>query len=132
MSVPKIANRARARTGSDQPGPVRNRTREFLLLTLGAGALSGLLALVGPGLVTGAGAAITTHVAATTAEPIQASAVFPSVPAQHKVIDVYDPPPPATRAAPPPPAAAAPQPSPSPSPRRSPRPTPSGSPPPDD
>ena len=83
-----------------------------------------MLALVGPGLVTDVGAAITTHVAATTDEPIQASTLFPPVGVQHKVIDVYDPPPP-RRVAPPAPA---PQPAPSPSPHRSPRPTPSGSP----
>ncbi|MFI5284438.1 MAG: hypothetical protein ACHQ0J_15120 [Candidatus Dormibacterales bacterium] len=124
MAGPKIALRARARTGSEEPGPVRNRTRQFLLLTLGAGALSGVVALVGPGLVTNAGAAITTHVAAITAKPIQASTVFPSVPPQHQVIDVYDPPPPARHVAPAP--APAPRPSASPEPRQSPR--PSGSP----
>jgi hypothetical protein len=125
MTVPKIAVRARARTGSDEPGPARNRTRQFLVLTIGAGVLSGMLALLGPGLVTEAGAAITTHVPAPTPKPIQASAVFPPVGPQHQVIDVYDPPPPKRAApAPAPPVV----PSPSPRPARSPRPTPSGSP----
>jgi outer membrane biosynthesis protein TonB len=145
MAVPKIAIRAaKANPGSDQSGPKRNRTRQFLFLTFGAGALSGLVALIGPGLLTVAGAAITTHVATTAAKPIQASAVFPPVPPKTQVIDVYDPAPPVKRAAPAPapaPAAAPPaavQPSPtpthrpspipSPTPQRSPRPTPSGSP----
>jgi hypothetical protein len=130
MIVRKIAARGRPRTGPASRQPKRNRAWLFLFLTLGAGAFSGILALVGPGLVTDVGAAITTHVAATNAEPIQASALFPPVGVQHKVIDVYDPPPP--RRVAPPAAAAPPHPSPSPSPRRSPRPTPSGSPPPDD
>jgi hypothetical protein len=124
--VPKIAIRA-ARPGSDQPGPVRNRTRQFLVLTIGAGAASGLVALIGPALVTDVGAAITTHVAAPAPDPIQASAVFPSVPPQHKVIDVYDPAPPVRQAPPAPPATAAPTapPTQSPRPARSPRPSPS-------
>ena len=125
MIVRKIAARGRPRTGPEPRPPKRNRASLFLLLTLGAGAVSGFLALVGPGLVTDVGAAITTHVAATSEQPIQASTLFPPVGVQHRVIDVYDPPPP-RRVAPPP--AAASQPSPSPSPRRSPRPTPSSSP----
>jgi len=124
MIVRKIAARGRLRAGPESREPKRNRAWLFLFLTLGAGAASGILALVGPGLVTDVGAAITTHVTTTINEPIQASALFPPVGVQHKVIDVYDPPPPARRVAPP--AAAPPQPSPSPSPRRSPRPTPSG------
>jgi hypothetical protein len=125
MVVRKIAVRGRPRTGPESRPPKRNRAWLFLFLTLGAGAVSGILALVGPAVVTDVGAAITTHVAATTDQPIQASTLFPPVPVQHRVIDIYDPPPP-RRVAPPP--AAAPQPSPSPSPRRSPRPTPSHSP----
>ena len=49
--MPKIAIRAKVTAGSEQAGPVRNRTRQFLVLTLGAGALSGILALIGPGLL---------------------------------------------------------------------------------
>ena len=124
MTVRKIAARGSARTGPESRPPKRNRAWLFFLLTLGAGAVSGILALIGPGLVTDVGAAITTHVAATADPQIQASTLFPPVGPQHKVIDVYDPPPP-VRVAPPAPA---PQPSPSPSPRRSPRPTPSHSP----
>lgn len=129
MIARKIAVRAGARSGSDPRPPKRNRALLFLLLTLGAGAASGIIALLGPALVTDVGAAITTRVAATSSEPIQASTLFPAVPPQHKVIDVYDPPPPVRRSAPP---ASAPHSAPSPSPERSPRPTPSGSPPPDD
>ena len=125
MIARKIAVRGGDRGGSERRPPQKHRTWLFLFLTIGAGAVSGILALVGPGLVTDVGAAITTHVAATTPQPIKASAVFPSVPPQHQVIDVYDPPPPPRRAAPP---AAAAQPSPTPTSHRSPRPTPSGSP----
>ena len=128
MIVRKIAARGRPRTGQEARPPKRNRAWLFLFLTLGAGAVSGILALVGPGLVTDVGAAITTHVAATAEPQIQASTLFPPVGPQHKVIDVYDPPPPARAAPPAPPAAATPHPSPSPEPRRSPRPTPSHSP----
>jgi hypothetical protein len=124
MIVRKIAARGRPRTGQEPRPPKRSRAWLFLLLTLGAGAVSGILALVGPALVTDVGAAITTHVPAATDPQIQASTLFPPVGPQHKVIDVYDPPAPA-RVAPP---VAPPQPSPSPSPRRSPRPTPSHSP----
>ena len=123
MTVPKIAARGRPRTGQEMRPPKRHRAWLFFFLTLGAGAVSGILALVGPAVVTDVGAAITTHVGPTTEPQIQASTLFPPVGPQHKVIDVYDPPP--VRVAPP---VAAPQPSPSPSPRESPRPTPSHSP----
>jgi hypothetical protein len=139
MIARKIAARGGPHTGQEPRPPKRHRAWLFLLLTLGAGAISGILALIGPAVVTDVGATITTHVAATPDPQIQASALFPPVGPQHKVIDVYDPPPPA-RAAPPAPPAAAPHPSPSPEPRRSPRPTPlhsprptpSGSPPPNE
>jgi hypothetical protein len=125
MIARKIAARGRPRTGQESRPPKRNRAWLFFFLTLGAGAVSGILALVGPAVVTDVGAAITTHVAPTPDPQIQASALFPPVGPQHKVIDVYDPPPPVRVA---PPVAAPPQPSPSPSPRHSPRPTPSHSP----
>jgi hypothetical protein len=134
MIIRKIAARGRPRTGPEPREPKRHRAWLFLFLTLGAGAVSGVIALLGPALVTNAGAAITTHVAAVTSEPIEASNLFPPVGPQHQVIDVYDPPPPVKRAAPPAAAPPPPPPSPrpSPSPQRSPRPTPSGSPHPDD
>jgi outer membrane biosynthesis protein TonB len=128
MSGAKIAIRGGATPGSEETGPKRNRTRQFLVLTLGAGAVSGIVALVGPALVTNVGAAITTHVAVATPQPIQATQLFPAVPPQHQVINVYDPPPPAKVAPAPPAPTAASHPTPSPEPRRSPRPTPSGSP----
>jgi len=126
MIARKIAARGRPRTGPESRPPKRNRAWLFFFLTLGAGAVSGILALVGPAVVTDVGAAITTHVAPTAEPQIQASTLFPPVGPQHKVIDVYDPPPPVRVA--PPVAAPQPSPSPSPSPRRSPRPTPSHSP----
>jgi hypothetical protein len=138
MKVAKLAVRARATAASEEPRPVRNRTRQFLTLTIGAGVCSGLIALVGPVLVTAAGAALTTKIAAVTAQPIQASTVFPPVGPQHKTVDVYDPAPPVRRAAPAPAPAPthdaepSPTPRPSQSPRPSPSPRPSGSPPPED
>jgi len=137
MKVAKLAVRARAKPAAEGPLPVRNRTRQFLFLTIGAGAVSGIVALVGPALVTAAGAALTTQIAASTAQPIQASSVFPPVGPQHKTVDVYDPAPPVRQAAPapaPPTHNAAPSPSPRPShsPRPSPSPRPSGSPRPND
>jgi hypothetical protein len=125
MKVAKLAVRARATAASEEPRPIHNRTRQFLTLTIGAGVVSGLIALVGPVLVTAAGAALTTKIAASTAQPIKASAVFPPVGPQHKTVDVYDPAPPVRQGAPAPaPPAHETEPSPSPRPSHSPRPTP--------
>ena len=65
MIARKIAARGRPRTGPESRPPKRNRAWLFFFLTLGAGAVSGILALVGPAVVTDVGAAITTHVAPT-------------------------------------------------------------------
>lgn len=91
--MPKFAFRAETPTRSHRRTPTRTRAWEFILLTLGAGVVSGTLALVGPGVVTKAGAEVPKRVAATTSQPIQASTLYPPVGAQHQVIDVYDPPP---------------------------------------
>jgi hypothetical protein len=138
MIVRKLATRGKGQNGSQEQGPKRNRAWQFLLLVLGAGAAAGLIALVGPGLVTALGAQVTTQIHNNTVQPLDAHALFPPVAAVHKVVDVYDPAPP-RRAQPAPPAAAPAAPPappvshPSPTPRRSPRPTatPHGSPPPD-
>jgi hypothetical protein len=141
MIVRKLATRGRGQAGSEEQGPQRNRAWQFLWLVLGAGAVSGLIALVGPGLVTALGAQVTTQIHNNAVQPLDAHSLFPPVAAVHKVVDVYDPAPPrraqpAPPAPPAPPAAAPPaapvsHPSPTPSPHRSPRPTPHGSPSPD-
>lgn len=130
--VHKLAARARAGSGREEEEPKRNRAFLFFFFTLGAGALSAIIALIGPGLVTDAGAVVTNAIVSNSpSSQIKAQTIFPAVPAVHKVVDVYDPAPPrrSSQPAPPPPVA---HPSPSPTPSRSPRPTPSGSPPPDD
>src|SRR3979411_552391 len=120
MKVAKLAVRARATAASEEPRPIHNRTRQFLTLTIGAGVVSGLIALVGPVLVTAAGAALTTKITASTAQPIKASAVLPPVGPQHKTVDVYDPAPPVRQGAPAPaPPAHETEPSPSPRPSHS-------------
>ena len=128
MIVRKIAARGRPRTGQEPRPPKRNRAWLFLFLTLGAGAVSGILALVGPGLVTDVGAAITTHVAATPDPQIQASAAvsagWPPAQGDRRVRSAA----PGASGPTGPAGCATPHPSPSPEPRRSPRPTPSHSP----
>jgi hypothetical protein len=131
----KLAMRARRGERPAEEKPKRNRAFLFLLFTLGAGALSAMIALVGPSLVTDAGAVVTNAIVTNSpATQIKAQTLFPPVAAVHKVIDVYDPAPPVKRTQPAPPAAApaTSNPSPSPSPRRSPRPTPTASPTPND
>jgi hypothetical protein len=132
--VRKLAMRA---SRGDQPAeekPKRNRAFLFLFFTLGAGALSAIIALIGPSLVTDAGAVVTNAIVTNSpSAEIKAQTLFPPVAAIHKVIDVYDPAPPVKRSQPAPvPPAAAPASSPSPTPHRSPRPTPSASPTPND
>jgi hypothetical protein len=136
-----IAGRLRPRTaangGSDQRDRKRSRVGRNVVLIFGAGVVSGAAALAGiPPF--GSLQALLAPISELLhpqppAAPIQASAIFPPVPPVHKVVDVYDPPPPAPRAtsAPQPPAAP-PKPKASPSPRPSPTPplhsTPSPSP----
>ena len=123
--VRRLAIRATGRGGSPENAPKRNRAWLFVWITLGAGALSAVAALLGGWLTE------LSNLTATNPPPaqIEARALFPPVPAVHKVVDVYDPPPPAAqpKPAPKPPAAA-----PTPTPRASPSPihsTPSPTPP---
>jgi len=76
--VPKFAFRTETPPRSNMRTPTRTRAGEFILLTLGAGVVSGTLALVGPGVMTKAGAEVPARVAATTSQPILAS-----TPSQH-------------------------------------------------
>jgi hypothetical protein len=80
--------------------PKRNRTGRFAVLILGAGALSGIGAMLGVWPFAGL-QVLVTHVIQgdATVVPIEARTLFPPVPPVHQVIDVYDPPPPAPPAA---------------------------------
>lgn len=91
MSVRKTAIRESARLGSPRKRAKRGGAWLFTLLTLGAGAVAGMAALVA-----------TTFLAAAqtlagdfalydySASPIEATTLFPPVPAVHKVVNVYD------------------------------------------
>ena len=134
-----IAGRLRPfKTAKIGPGPREHkpgRTKRFLVLTLGAGVLSGVAALAGIppfGSVQALLAPISQFLHPRQApEPILASSVFPSVPPIHKTVDVYDPAPPAKRSNPapaPPRASPTPHEHPSPTPplQSSPSPSPKG------
>jgi hypothetical protein len=126
MIVRLLAALRPARPTSRERKPRQNRAWRFMLITLGSGVLAAVTAIG----IAGVPTVLSLVIPAPTPVPINASALFPTVPALHKVVDVYDP---APKQAPQPkpvtptanPAAA---PRPTPSPRHSPRPTP----PPDD
>jgi hypothetical protein len=130
MIVRKLAIRGSARAGSEHQRTNRNRIWLFTWLTLGAGAVSGLIALFGASVLVQMQTVVIDVSGKTGVPAIEARALFPAVPATHKTVDVFDPAPPAAPpskpAAKPPVAATAPPPSPMPSPthHRSPRPTP--------
>lgn len=127
MIVRKLAIRGKPKDGTPGQKPKKSRVFLFFLLTLGAGALAEMIALVGPGILADVEALVTDTIQSNSNGQIAASTLFPPVPVQHKVVDVYDPPPPRA-AAPAAPKAAAPPATPSPSPRVSPSPRRSPSP----
>ena len=112
----------------------RSRAGRYVVLTIGAGVVTGVAALAGIppfGSLQALLAPISEYLHPTPpSAPIQASTIFPPVPPVHKTVDVYDPPPAARAPNPPPkpPAATSPRPTASPSPplRSSPSPTPAG------
>ncbi len=114
-----------ARSTARDRTPRKNRTWRFILFTFGSGLLAAVIAVVIAGVPT-----VLSLVIPVAAPPqINASALFPPVPAVHKTVDVYDPPPPRRAVTPPRPVApTSPPERESPSPNHSPRPTP----PPDD
>jgi hypothetical protein len=122
MSDSKPAARRAVKLRSREK-PTRNRAWRFIFVTLGAGALAAVIATLIAALPT-AGSVIFRPAAPQT---IRATALFPSPPPVHKVVNVNDPPP---RQAPQPPAAQPTeppeqhQPSPMPTPSGSPRPSP--------
>ena len=132
MIVRKLAIRRKHKDGTQRQEPKKRRVLLFFLLTLGAGALAEMIALVGPGFLANIEAAVTDTIQGNTNVQIAASTLFPPVPVQHKVVDVYDPAPPraAAPAAPAPAASPTPTAAPrvSPTPRRSPSPRPTTSP----
>jgi hypothetical protein len=116
----RLARRQSIKPASRQRKPARNRVARFLLVTLGSGGAAAVIAIV----VAGMQALVTQ--AFPGQDQIAAGSLFPPVPAQHRTVNVYDPPtsrPPAPPTSKPSPT---PAPSPRPSPSRSPRPTPSG------
>jgi hypothetical protein len=90
------------KTAPRERKPRKNRAVRFLVLTFGSGALAALLAIVIAGIPTVLGVVFP----AGAAPEIKASSLFPPVQAVHKVIDVYDPPPPRAAPRPAPPVAA--------------------------
>jgi hypothetical protein len=103
----------------------------FTWLTLGAGAVSGLIALFGATVLVQMQTVVIDVSGKAGVPAIEARALFPAVPATHKTVDVYDPAPPAAPSKPvSKPPVANPMPMPTPTPHRSPR--PSATPPPDD
>ena len=73
--------------------PSKNRTGLFVALTAGAGALCGVAALlgIGPFGAVHASANYARNIQ-TPAQPIEARALFPSVPPVTKIVNVNDPP----------------------------------------
>jgi hypothetical protein len=93
MIIRKVAFGGGKGAGSRRKEPTRHRAWLFTLLTLGAGAGSGVAALIGTTLLVNVQTLVTDVGAASNApQPIEARSVFPSVPPVHKVINVYDPP----------------------------------------
>jgi len=103
MSARKTPIGESARLGSPRKKAKRGATWLFTLLTLGAGAAAGMAALVASTLIAAAQTLASDFAPHDyLASPIKATTLFPPVPAVHKVVNVYDPPPtrsftPATR-----------------------------------
>lgn len=88
------ARRLSAQRGDGRPR--KNRTVHFALVTLASGAAATAIAIGIESIPTVVGVVLPPP----TPPAVEASALFPPVPAQHKVVDVIDPPPPAAPAAP--------------------------------
>jgi hypothetical protein len=102
MIIRRLAIGSSMKTAPRDRKPRKNRVLRFIVLTLGSGVVAALLAIVIAGIPTVLGV-----VFPAAAQPeIKASALFPPVGPVHKVIDVYDPPPPRAAPRPAPPAAA--------------------------
>jgi hypothetical protein len=99
VSVRRNAARAAFRVGLRDNQPKRNRVGRFAALILGAGAVSGIAAMLGVWPFAGLQVLVNQIVHGPPAGPIEARTLFPAVPPVHQVIDVYDPPPPAPPAA---------------------------------
>lgn len=133
MIADRLRLRRAARVGDEQHERKRSRVRRYVVLIFGVGVVTGTAAMAGipPFGSLQALLAPVSHLIHPQPAPaqIQASAIFPPVPPVHRVVDVYDPPPPASQTtAPPQPPATTPTPkpktSPSPRPRSSPSPSP--------
>jgi hypothetical protein len=112
MSVRRIAARAALRPGLEQNQPKQSRAGRFVVLIFGAGAVSGIAAMLGVWPFGSLQVFVNQIVHGPPSGPIEARSIFPPVQPVHQVINVYDPPP----AAPPPPAPPPPAAKPSPQP----------------
>jgi len=79
---------ARPATRGRKPG--QNRAWRFILTTLGSGALAAMIAIAIAGIPT----VLSLAFPSDPPPQIDASALFPPAPVVHKVVNVYDPPPP--------------------------------------
>jgi hypothetical protein len=94
MTVRKTAIRQSARLGSPRTRAKRGGAWLFALLTFGTGAVAGMAVLVATTLLAAAQTLASDFAPYDyTASPIEATTLFPPVPAVHKVVNVYDPPP---------------------------------------
>jgi hypothetical protein len=94
MDVRWVPTDRTVKANLDQPKTKRNRVRRFALVTLSAGAISGVGAMFGIWPFSGLQVLATQLVQAAPANSaIQARTLFPPVPPVHQVVDVYDPPP---------------------------------------
>jgi hypothetical protein len=128
MAARKVAIRAGARAGApQQEEPRRSRVVQFLLVTLGAGVGAGLFSLIGNSLLLDLQNVIIDVHSNVAVQTIEAKTLFPPSKPVQKIVDVYDPAPPAAAPKATPKATTSPSPSPSPTrpPRRSPSPCPS-------
>jgi hypothetical protein len=82
---------------SAEARPKHNRAGRYAVLVLSGGALAGVAALFGVGPFGNLQVTVSKAFHQTpVASPIEAQAIFPAVGPVHRVLDVYDAPPPAT------------------------------------
>jgi hypothetical protein len=121
MDVRVPSSRRAVRGDRDEKKPSKNRLVRFVIVTLGAGVLAGVGAMLGIWPFSGLQALATQIVQSNTPAMIQAQSLFPAVQPVHKTVDVYDPPR-QVPARPTPPGHPSPEPSSSPKPHPSPSP----------
>lgn len=96
MIVRRLVSRRAARKGSTEEEPRRERAARFVVIVLSAGLLAGVSAWLSIWPF-GNVQQIVAAVFGSGTIQVPAQTVFPSVGPVHKVVDVYDTPPPARR-----------------------------------